>query len=72
MEYLSFLGSGEIGLILMIVLISLVLPVIALIDIVRSDFEGNNKLIWVLVVLFLWVIGSIIYYFIGRNQKIHH
>lgn len=46
------------------------LPVFALIDIVRSNFEGSNKLIWVVVVVGLNFLGAILYFLIGRNQKI--
>lgn len=56
------------GLILVLILI---LPVIALVDIVRSQFVGNDKLIWVLIVLFLPVLGSILYFIIGNRQKIN-
>ncbi|WP_236017314.1 PLD nuclease N-terminal domain-containing protein [Roseivirga sp. E12] len=43
----------------------------ALIDVIRSEFRGSNdKLIWVLVIILMPVIGSILYYFFGRKQKI--
>ncbi len=42
----------------------------ALIDILKSDFKDSiNKLIWLLVVFFLYVLGALLYVFIGRNQK---
>lgn len=42
-----------------------------LIDIIRNEFDpSQNKLIWVIVVILLPVVGSIIYYFIGRKQKV--
>lgn len=43
---------------------------ISLIDILRNEFTGNNKIIWFLVVFFLPTIGSILYFFIGTDQKI--
>lgn len=60
-------GLIEILLILFIVML---VPLIALIDILRSNFEQNDKLIWVLVVIFLPLIGSILYFIIGRKKKI--
>lgn len=42
----------------------------SLIDILKSDFEGNGKIVWLLVVFFLSLLGSILYLFIGRKQKI--
>jgi hypothetical protein len=68
---LGFMGSQEIVIILLVSLVFFVIPIFALIDILRNDFEGNNKLIWVLVILLTWLLGAILYYFIGRNQKIN-
>ena len=59
---------------LIIVSIFILLPsifwIIALIDILKSDFrDTNDKIIWALVVIFLPVIGSILYFLIGKSQK---
>jgi len=59
-----------IGFFLFILFIGMLLPLLALIDIVKSDFEGNNKLMWALIVVFFNFIGAILYFAIGRNQKI--
>lgn len=72
MEILGIIGPQEIIVILLIVPVFLFIPIIALVDILKSEFTGNNKLIWVLVVLLSWIIGAILYYFIGRNQKIQN
>lgn len=42
----------------------------ALVDILKNDFSGLNKLIWLALVIFLPLIGVILYYFIGREQKL--
>ncbi len=68
MTILGILGPVELFIILFVV----ILPVIALIDIVKSDFEGNNKIVWVLVVCFFNILGCILYFIIGKNQKITH
>lgn len=47
-----------------------VLFLVSLIEILRSDFEGNNKLLWVLVVLLLPILGPILYFVLGRSQRI--
>lgn len=47
----------------------IILPLAALIDILISEFEGGNKLIWVVVVLFANIIGAILYFLIGQKQK---
>ena len=72
MEILGIIGPQEIIVILLIVPVFLIIPIIALVDILKSEFTGNNKLIWVLVVLLSWIIGAILYFFIGRNQKLQH
>jgi hypothetical protein len=51
-------------------IIPFVLWLVALIDILRNEFTGSNKLIWLLVVTFFPLIGPILYYFIGTRQKI--
>jgi len=55
---------------LMLIAVQLVFSIIALVDIFKNEFEGNNKIIWVIVILVLWLIGAILYFFIGRKQKL--
>jgi len=69
MTYLGMIGSWQI-IILLLSFFGTILTFIALIDILKSKFEGNNKIVWVLVVLFFNLIGAILYFAIGRNQKI--
>lgn len=69
MILLGFVGPQEI-IILLLGLLLFVLPVIALVDIIRNEFTGNNKLIWVLIVIFFNILGSILYFIMGKNQKI--
>jgi hypothetical protein len=68
---LGIIGSAELMIILIGILSFGLLPLLALIDILRSEFTGNNKLIWLLVVLLSNFIGSILYFIIGRNNKIN-
>lgn len=43
----------------------------SLIDVIKSDFKGpNDKLIWILVVVLGGIIGSVIYFIVGRGNKI--
>jgi hypothetical protein len=53
-----------------ILILALILPIIALIDILRNDFKDNNKLIWTLVILFTNLIGVLLYLIYGTKQKI--
>ena len=69
MELLGIIGPWQL-MIVFVVLISLLLPLIALIDILRNEYTGSNKLIWVLVVLLFPFLGPILYFIIGTQQKI--
>jgi sterol desaturase/sphingolipid hydroxylase (fatty acid hydroxylase superfamily) len=43
----------------------------ALIDIVKSDFRDSaTKVIWFIIVFFLYLLGAAIYYFFGRRTKV--
>ena len=50
---------------------SIILWISALIDILKSDFRGgSDKIVWLLVVVFLPLLGAVLYFVIGKNQKI--
>jgi len=63
---------GPLALLMFLIVIgALIFWLLALLDILRSNFtQGINKLCWLLVVLFVPLIGPIIYFFMGRQQKI--
>ena len=66
MTLLGIIGIQEI----IVFLIFFLIPILVFVDIVRSKFSGNMQLIWVIIVLLFNVIGSILYFIVGRNQKI--
>jgi len=47
----------------------LLLPIIAIIDILNSKFEGNDSLLMVLIVIFI-PLGAILYFFLSPSRKI--
>jgi hypothetical protein len=60
-----------IGIFELLILIIVFGPgLIAILDILKNDFKGNNKIIWLLTVILVPIIGAIFYFFIGRNQKV--
>ncbi len=64
-------GLGGQELILIVLIIAPFIVVIAtLIDILKSEFKGNDKVIWVLVVLLFPIIGSMLFMIIGRKQRV--
>lgn len=57
------------GLIAPIIVIQVLLMVIALVDIVRIDRTKGPKWFWALIVIFINILGPILYFVIGRNQN---
>lgn len=64
--FLGMIGLWQIGLLVFFFII----PLIALIDVLRNEFTGNNKIIWVLVILCMPIFGALLYLIIGRKQRI--
>ena len=64
-----FLFGGGIIITLLVILFIFLLPLLALISALMSDFPGNEKIIWVLIILLLPFLGSVLYFLIGRNQR---
>lgn len=60
-----------LGLSLVILLFIVLLPLIAIIDILRSKFEGNDAILMLLLVLFV-PFGVIVYFFIAPARKIRN
>jgi hypothetical protein len=53
-----------------LIIIELTLLIIALVDLVkREHVRGGNKIVWVLVIIFINLIGPIIYLIFGRQEK---
>ncbi len=49
-------------------LVCLVLWVLALVDCIKSTSLGSTeKIVWVLVIIFVPCLGPILYYFVGRK-----
>lgn len=67
MTLLGIIGSAELVIILFVGLFLFLLPLLAIVDIIRSKFEGNMQLIWVIVVYFSM---SSVQYFILLSDEI--
>lgn len=46
----------------------LVLDIIAIVDIVKSSMSNGKKALWVVLVLFLPVVGMILYFVVGKKK----
>lgn len=70
MTYFLVIGPWQIILILVAALLGFLPTIIALVDILKNEFSGQNKIAWLLVVLFTNIFGAVLYFLIGRKQKI--
>jgi hypothetical protein len=55
---------------ILIIAFFLLLWVSAFVDILKSNFKKNSKLIWIIIVVLIPLLGAILYFRIGRKQKI--
>ncbi|HJS01475.1 MAG TPA: PLDc N-terminal domain-containing protein, partial [Flavobacterium sp.] len=63
------IGVWQMILIFIFLFIGVLPTILALVDVLKSEFKGNNKLVWVIVVLFGNFLGAVLYFLIGRSQK---
>lgn len=53
-----------------VILIELVLMLTALVHVLRHpNYRFGNKIIWIIVVVFIQIIGPIIYFVFGRGEE---
>ena len=52
------------------IVFTFILYIYILIDILKHEFTGYNKIIWILVLIFFPVIGAILYLVFGKSQRI--
>jgi hypothetical protein len=54
-----------------LVVIQLGLMIWALYDMTRPDrkVRGDNKVVWALIVIFINIIGPVLYLFVGREEE---
>jgi len=69
MTFLFLFGGGLIFTLLVILFIFL-LPLLALISVLTNQFQGNEKIMWVVIIILLPFLGSLLYFLIGRNNAI--
>ncbi|HTJ51291.1 MAG TPA: PLD nuclease N-terminal domain-containing protein [Cyclobacteriaceae bacterium] len=48
-------------------LLILVLDVLVVVDILRSNKDFEKKLLWIIAVIFLPLLGPVLYYVIGKK-----
>ncbi len=65
-----FFGVGGVLGILFIIFFIALFPLVALIDVLTSRFEGNDKIVWVVMIIFLPFLGAFLYFLIGRDRRL--
>lgn len=53
----------------LLMLALLILPAIALTHMLQNNFRGRHRLIWVLIIIFLPLFGSILYFIMGKRYR---
>ena len=70
MDHLLSNLSGNLMLWQAFIVISLVLWFYCIFDVLRNDFEKNEKLIWLITVVFVPFAGAMFYLFFGKRRKL--
>ncbi|WP_223593191.1 PLD nuclease N-terminal domain-containing protein [Neobacillus bataviensis] len=56
-------------ILLPIVIIQLILLIVSIIDLVRIEKTNGPKWLWAIIILFVNIIGPILYFVIGRRNN---
>ncbi|SDO19761.1 Phospholipase_D-nuclease N-terminal [Psychrobacillus sp. OK028] len=56
-------------LILPVIIIQLLLVIVAVIDLVRVKHTNGPKWMWAIIIIFINIIGPIIYFIVGRRNE---
>ena len=65
-----FLFGGGLLITLFIILFIILLPLMALISVLMNEFQGTEKIMWVLIIIFLPFLGSVLYFTIGQADPV--
>jgi hypothetical protein len=66
---MEFLATIPWGLVAPILIIQLILLIVALVDLTRTEQTNGPKILWVFIILFVNIIGPILYFVIGRRNN---
>ncbi|MEQ9403105.1 MAG: PLDc N-terminal domain-containing protein [Cyclobacteriaceae bacterium] len=69
MKLLAGFGQIENWQLFLIILI-FALPIGCIIHIITRNFRGGDKIVWAITILFIPILGAILYLLLGRKKKI--
>lgn len=53
----------------LLMLIILGIYIYSLVDILKHEFRGKNKIVWIIVVLMFPLLGVLLYFLLGKKQQ---
>ncbi|MFW5819752.1 MAG: PLDc N-terminal domain-containing protein [Bacteroidota bacterium] len=66
-------GSGFFSILMLIIiggLLIILLPVFAIVDILRNrKVKENEKVLWIILIIIIPILGSILYFFAGPQRR---
>lgn len=65
---MELLENVNFGLLIPILIVQLILLVIALVDVIRTEKTNGPKWVWVLIIVLINIIGPIMYFVFGRRD----
>ena len=62
--------TNNLALLLPVIILEFILAITALIHVINHpNYRFGNKAIWIIVVLFIQIIGPIFYFIFGRGEE---
>ena len=62
--------TKNLALLLPVIILEFILAITALIHVIKHpNYRFGNKAIWIIVVLFIQIIGPIFYFIFGRGEE---
>ncbi|MDY5213224.1 PLD nuclease N-terminal domain-containing protein [Intestinibacter sp.] len=62
--------TNNLALLLPIIILEFILAITALIHVIKHpNYRFGNKAIWIIVVLFIQILGPIFYFIFGRGEE---
>ncbi|MDU1201480.1 MAG: PLD nuclease N-terminal domain-containing protein [Clostridiales bacterium] len=62
--------TNNLALLLPVIILEFILAITALIHVIKHpNYRFGNKAIWIIVVLFIQIIGPIFYFIFGRGEE---
>lgn len=68
---LLVINSEDILAIQFLLILLIALPILAVLSVMRNEFAGNDRYIWISIIILLPIVGPLMYIFIGRSRRLN-